>query len=74
MNFFDGIAGNVPLDEASRNVWLFFVVALPTSVVVLFTFFFWDKWERNKDEQEVERLRIKQVEMARQQDNLHGLL
>jgi hypothetical protein len=42
MNFFNGIAGPVPFDEASRNVWVFFVVALPVSAVVLGVFWWWD--------------------------------
>ncbi|CAN9406139.1 unnamed protein product [Alternaria alternata] len=69
MNFFNGIAGNIPFDEASRNVWLFFVVAVPVSAIVLFTFYFWDKHEQmndnlrlkgSKDENE---LRLMQAEM-----------
>jgi hypothetical protein len=59
MNFFNGIAGNVPFDEASRNVWLFFVVAVPISGIVLFAFYFWDKQEMKKDE-----LRLRVVEEA----------
>ncbi|KAH6868828.1 hypothetical protein BKA58DRAFT_300493, partial [Alternaria rosae] len=43
MNFFNGIAGNVPFDEASRSVWLFFVVAIPISAAVLSTFYIWDE-------------------------------
>ncbi|KAI4910442.1 hypothetical protein J4E90_007878 [Alternaria incomplexa] len=50
MNFFNGIAGNVPFDDASRNVWLFFVIAVPISGIVLFIFYFWDEYERKKDE------------------------
>ncbi|RYO14844.1 hypothetical protein AA0111_g11863 [Alternaria arborescens] len=53
MNFFNGIAGNVPFDEASRNVWLFFVVAVPVSAIVLFIFYFWDRHEQMNDEYEL---------------------
>ncbi|CAN9366189.1 unnamed protein product [Alternaria alternata] len=49
MNFFNGIAGNVPFDEASLNVWLFFVVAVPVSAIVLSTFYFWDRHEQMND-------------------------
>ncbi|KAI4655011.1 uncharacterized protein J4E78_007191 [Alternaria triticimaculans] len=52
MNFFNGIAGKVPFDEASRSVWLFFAIAIPTSAFVLLTFYFWDKQEFKKDQQE----------------------
>jgi len=48
MNFFNGVAGNVPFDEASRSVWLFFVVAIPISAVVLYTFHVWDTKEEKK--------------------------
>jgi Mg2+ and Co2+ transporter CorA len=54
MNFFNGIAGNVPFDDASHNVWLFFAIAVPVSGVVLFTFYFWDEYERKKDEKKVD--------------------
>jgi len=54
MNFFNGIAGNVPFDDASRNVWLFFVIAVPISGIVLFIFYFWDEHERKKDERKVD--------------------
>ena len=50
MNFFNGIAGRVPFDEASRNVWLFFAIAIPVSGIVLLTFYLWDKQEEKKDE------------------------
>jgi len=50
MNFFNGTAGSVPFDGASRNVWLFFVIAVPISGIVLFIFYFWDEYERKKDE------------------------
>ncbi|KAI4701758.1 hypothetical protein J4E89_010602 [Alternaria sp. Ai002NY15] len=50
MNFFNGIAGRVPFDEASRNVWLFFAIAIPVSGIVLLTFYLWDKQEKKKDE------------------------
>ncbi|RII17377.1 hypothetical protein CUC08_Gglean002471 [Alternaria sp. MG1] len=69
MNFFNGIAGNVPFDEASRNVWLFFVVAVPVSAIVLFTFYFWDKHEqmndnlRLKGSKDGNELRLMQAEM-----------
>lgn len=51
MNFFTGIAGDVPFDESSHNVWLFFVVAIPISAAVLYTFYVWDKKEAKKDAQ-----------------------
>jgi hypothetical protein len=54
MNFFNGIAGKVPFDGASRNVWLFFAIAVPISGFVLFTFYFWDEYERKKDEKKVD--------------------
>jgi Mg2+ and Co2+ transporter CorA len=38
MDFFNGIAGSIPFNEASRNVWVFFVVAVPISAVVLVVF------------------------------------
>ncbi|KAH7074121.1 hypothetical protein FB567DRAFT_611021, partial [Paraphoma chrysanthemicola] len=41
MNFFNGIAGPVPFDEASRHVWIFFVIALPMSATVAVVFFGW---------------------------------
>ncbi|KAI4649728.1 hypothetical protein J4E93_004049 [Alternaria ventricosa] len=50
MNFFNGIAGRVPFDEASRNVWLFFAIAIPVSGIVLLTFYLWDKQEEKKDD------------------------
>ena len=50
MNFFNGIAGKVPFDEASRNVWLFFAIAIPISGIVLLTFYLWDKQEAKKDD------------------------
>jgi len=50
MNFFNGIAGRVPFDEASRNVWLFFAIAIPISGLVLLTFYLWDRQEKKKDE------------------------
>ncbi|OWY51366.1 uncharacterized protein AALT_g4652 [Alternaria alternata] len=53
MNFFNGIAGNVPFDEASRNVWLFFVVAVPVSAIVLSTFYFWDRHEQMNDDRKL---------------------
>ncbi|KAI4610096.1 uncharacterized protein J4E87_010852 [Alternaria ethzedia] len=49
MNFFNGIAGKVPFDEASHSVWLFFVVAIPISAAVLSTFYIWDEKEAKKD-------------------------
>ncbi|KAH7069872.1 hypothetical protein BKA63DRAFT_396555, partial [Paraphoma chrysanthemicola] len=50
MNFFNGIAGPVPFDAASRNVWIFFLVALPVSAVVLVVFFWWDKNAEKNDQ------------------------
>jgi len=49
MNFFNGIAGKVPFDEASRNVWLFFAIAIPISGIVLTIFYFWDKQTERRD-------------------------
>ena len=54
MNFFNGIAGSVPFDDASRSVWLFFAIAVPISGVVLSTFYFWNEYERKKDEEKVD--------------------
>jgi hypothetical protein len=53
MNFFNGIAGNVPFDGARHNVWLFFAVAVPISGVVLFAFYAWDEKEVKKDKQKL---------------------
>ncbi|KAI4609138.1 hypothetical protein J4E83_008779 [Alternaria metachromatica] len=50
MNFFNGIAGKVPFDEASRNVWLFFAIAIPVSGIVLLIFYLWDKQAEKKDD------------------------
>jgi len=50
MNFFNGIAGDVPFDEASRSVWLFFVIAIPTSAFVLLTFYVWNEKQKKEDE------------------------
>jgi flagellar basal body-associated protein FliL len=62
MDFFNGIAGSIPFNEASRNVWVFFVVAVPISAVVLMVFFWWtgnvgrnDKKEEDKTRFEGER-------------------
>ncbi|KAI4649783.1 uncharacterized protein J4E79_009628 [Alternaria viburni] len=49
MNFFNGIAGKVPFDEASRSVWLFFAIAIPISALVLSTFYIWNEQQRKKD-------------------------
>jgi len=54
MNFFNGIAGNVPFDEASRSVWLFFAIAIPTSAFVLLTFHFWNVQHKKKDNHALE--------------------
>jgi hypothetical protein len=43
MNFFNGKQGIPAFDEASRNVWIFFVVALPVSAAVLTVFWWWDR-------------------------------
>ncbi|KAF2026608.1 hypothetical protein EK21DRAFT_115663 [Setomelanomma holmii] len=53
MNFFNGIAGKVPFDQASWNVWLFFVIAVSISVVVLSVFWWWDVKGRNEDEKQL---------------------
>ncbi|CAN9363687.1 unnamed protein product [Alternaria alternata] len=65
MNFFNGIAGDIPFDQASRSVWLFFVVAVPISGIVLFTFYYWDKQEKKKDDL---RLRVEEEAAATNQD------
>lgn len=51
MNFFD--SGNV-FDEAGRNVWVFFIIALPVSAVVLLVVLW---WERKQEGQEAARVR-----------------
>ncbi|KAH3967066.1 hypothetical protein HBH70_124440 [Parastagonospora nodorum] len=43
MNFFDGIADKRVFDGTSRNIWVFFVIALPISAVVLVVFWWWDR-------------------------------
>jgi hypothetical protein len=43
MNFFNGKPGMPAFDGASRNVWIFFVVALPVSAAVLTVFWWWDR-------------------------------
>jgi Mg2+ and Co2+ transporter CorA len=43
MNFFDGIADKRLFDGTSRNIWVFFVIALPISAVVLVVFWWWDR-------------------------------
>lgn len=65
MNFFNGIPGDVPFDQASRSVWLFFVVAVPISGIVLLTFYYWDKQEKKKDDL---RLRVEEEAATTLQD------
>jgi len=43
MNFFDGIADGRVFDGTSRNIWVFFVIALPISAMVLVIFWWWDR-------------------------------
>jgi hypothetical protein len=43
MNFFNVVPGTPVFDETSRNVWVFFVVALPISAIVMTGFWFWDR-------------------------------
>lgn len=65
MNFFNGIPGDIPFDQASRSVWLFFVVAVPISGIVLLTFYYWDKQEKKKDDL---RLRVEEEAATTNQD------
>jgi Mg2+ and Co2+ transporter CorA len=46
MNFFDGISGRPVFDGTSRNIWVFFVIALPISAMVLVIFWWWDRKTR----------------------------
>ncbi|KAI4687432.1 hypothetical protein J4E81_008283 [Alternaria sp. BMP 2799] len=50
MNFFSGKAGYPPFDEGSKNVWIFFLVALPITAVVLGGFWYWNRQEKKKDD------------------------
>jgi Mg2+ and Co2+ transporter CorA len=50
MNFFNGVPGYPPFDEASRNVWIFFTIALPITAVVLGFFWWWDRKQHLADE------------------------
>ncbi|KAI4911271.1 uncharacterized protein J4E92_010327 [Alternaria infectoria] len=50
MNFFSGKAGYPPFDEGSKNVWIFFLVALPITALVLGGFWYWNRQEKKKDE------------------------
>jgi Mg2+ and Co2+ transporter CorA len=51
MNFFIGVPGYPPFDATSRSVWIYFVVALPITAVVLSIFWWWDrKQQRLVDE------------------------
>lgn len=43
MNFFNVKPGMPAFDDASQNVWIFFVVAVPISVMVILMFWLWDK-------------------------------
>jgi Mg2+ and Co2+ transporter CorA len=43
MSFFNGVPGTSAFDEASRYVWMFFVVAVPISAIVLAGFWYWDR-------------------------------
>jgi hypothetical protein len=43
MNFFNVVSGSPVFDETSQNVWVFFVVALPISAIVMTGFWFWDR-------------------------------
>jgi Mg2+ and Co2+ transporter CorA len=46
MNFFDGVSGKPVFDGTSRNIWVFFVIALPISAMVLVIFWWWDRKTR----------------------------
>jgi Mg2+ and Co2+ transporter CorA len=46
MNFFTAGPGAPIFEESSRNVWVFFAVALPISAVILTGFWFWDRKTR----------------------------
>jgi Mg2+ and Co2+ transporter CorA len=48
MNFFNGVPGTPAFDEVGRNVWIFFVVAVPISALVLTGFWFWDRKKAKK--------------------------
>lgn len=48
MNFFNGQQARPYFDGSAKNVWVFFVVALPISAVVLFIFWRWDKESQGK--------------------------
>jgi Mg2+ and Co2+ transporter CorA len=43
MSFFNGVPGTSAFDEASQYVWMFFVVAVPISAIVLAGFWYWDR-------------------------------
>jgi Mg2+ and Co2+ transporter CorA len=43
MSFFNGVPGTLEYDEGSRDVWIFFVVAVPISAFVLVGFGYWDR-------------------------------
>jgi Mg2+ and Co2+ transporter CorA len=46
MNFFNVVPGTSTFDEASRSVWIFFVVAIPTTALVLMGFGYWSRPRR----------------------------
>jgi Mg2+ and Co2+ transporter CorA len=46
MNFFTAVPGAPIFDETSRNVWVFFAIALSISAVILTGFWFWDRKTR----------------------------
>lgn len=43
MNFFTPVPGEKVFDESSRNLWVFFAVALPISAAILTAFYWWDR-------------------------------
>jgi Mg2+ and Co2+ transporter CorA len=48
MNFFNGVEGVQAFDKTSKNVWIFFVVAVPITVIVLLVFRKWDRKQEAK--------------------------
>ncbi|OAK96799.1 hypothetical protein IQ06DRAFT_229553 [Phaeosphaeriaceae sp. SRC1lsM3a] len=59
MNFFAPVPGKSVFDDSSRNVWVFFAVALPTSIVILSAFYWWDKGTER--EAEAQRQKVEDV-------------
>lgn len=59
MNFFAPVPGKSVFDDSSRNLWVFFAVALPTSIVILSAFYWWDKGTER--EAEAQRQKVEDV-------------